>query len=32
MHLPEYIDDSEGGILEVDMKKKDPMFEDAHDW
>ena len=29
MHLPEYIDDSEGGILEVDMKKKDPMFEDA---
>jgi DNA segregation ATPase FtsK/SpoIIIE, S-DNA-T family len=29
MHLPEYIDDSEGGALEVDLKKKDPMFEDA---
>ena len=29
MHLPEYIDDNEGGIPDVDMKKKDPMFEDA---
>jgi len=29
MPLPEYIDDSESGVLEVDMKKKDPMFEEA---
>ncbi len=29
MHLPEYIDDSESGLLEVDLKKRDPMFEDA---
>jgi S-DNA-T family DNA segregation ATPase FtsK/SpoIIIE len=29
MHLPEYIDDNEAGVPEVDMKKKDPMFEDA---
>ncbi len=29
MHLPEYIDDSEGGISEVDLRKRDPMFEDA---
>ena len=29
MHLPEYIDDNESGVPEVDMKKKDPMFEDA---
>ncbi len=29
MHLPEYIDDNEAGAPEVDMKKKDPMFEDA---
>jgi len=29
MYLPEYIDDNESGIPDVDMKKKDPMFEEA---
>jgi S-DNA-T family DNA segregation ATPase FtsK/SpoIIIE len=29
MHLPEYIDDNDSGILEVDLKKRDPMFEEA---
>ncbi|MCX6327100.1 MAG: DNA translocase FtsK 4TM domain-containing protein [Bacteroidia bacterium] len=29
MHLPEYIDDSEAGVLDVDLRKKDPMFDDA---
>jgi S-DNA-T family DNA segregation ATPase FtsK/SpoIIIE len=29
MHLPEYIDDSEIGIQEVDLRKRDPRFEDA---
>jgi S-DNA-T family DNA segregation ATPase FtsK/SpoIIIE len=29
MHLPEYIDDSESGILDVDLRKRDPMFDDA---
>jgi DNA segregation ATPase FtsK/SpoIIIE, S-DNA-T family len=29
MHLPEFIDDSEGGVLDVDLKKRDPMFDDA---
>ena len=29
MHLPEYIDDSESGALEVDLRKRDPMFDDA---
>ncbi len=29
MHLPEYINDNDGGSPEVDMKKKDPMFEEA---
>jgi S-DNA-T family DNA segregation ATPase FtsK/SpoIIIE len=29
MHLPEYIDDSEAGILDIDLKKRDPMFDDA---
>jgi len=29
MHLPEYIDDSESGALEVDLRKKDPMFDEA---
>ncbi len=29
MYLPEYIDDSESGMLEVDLKKRDPMFEEA---
>ncbi len=29
MHLPEFIDDTESGSLEVDLKKRDPMFDDA---
>ena len=29
MHLPEYIDDSEIGLQDVDLRKRDPMFEDA---
>ncbi len=29
MHLPEFIDDSESGSLEVDLKKRDPMFDEA---
>jgi DNA segregation ATPase FtsK/SpoIIIE, S-DNA-T family len=29
MHLPEYIDDSESGSPEVDLKKRDQMFEEA---
>ena len=29
MHLPEYIDDTESGAIEVDLRKRDPMFEDA---
>jgi S-DNA-T family DNA segregation ATPase FtsK/SpoIIIE len=29
MHLPEYIDDSESGSQEVDLRKRDPMFEEA---
>jgi len=29
MHLPEFIDDSEAGVLEVDLRKRDPMFEEA---
>ena len=29
MHLPEYIDDSESGILDIDLRKRDPMFDDA---
>jgi S-DNA-T family DNA segregation ATPase FtsK/SpoIIIE len=29
MHLPEYIDDSDNGVLDVDLKKRDPMFDDA---
>jgi len=29
MHLPEYIDDSEAGSLEVDLRKRDPMFNEA---
>ncbi len=28
-HLPEYIDDSESGVQEVDLRKRDPMFEEA---
>ncbi|MEI6049237.1 MAG: DNA translocase FtsK [Bacteroidota bacterium] len=29
MHLPEYIDDSESGVPEVDLRKRDPMFDEA---
>ncbi len=29
MHLPEYIDDSEAGIQDIDLKKRDTMFDDA---
>jgi len=29
MHLPEYVDDSDSGAIEVDLRKRDPMFEDA---
>ncbi len=29
MHLPEYVDDSESGVADVDLRKRDPMFEDA---
>lgn len=29
MHLPEYIDDTEAGTFEVDLHKRDPMFEEA---
>jgi S-DNA-T family DNA segregation ATPase FtsK/SpoIIIE len=29
MHLPEYIDDSESGVLDVDLRKRDPMFDEA---
>lgn len=29
MHLPEYIDDSEIGSQEIDLRKRDPMFDEA---
>ncbi len=29
MHLPEYIDDSESGVSEIDLRKRDPMFDEA---
>jgi S-DNA-T family DNA segregation ATPase FtsK/SpoIIIE len=29
MHLPEFIDDSELGIQEIDLKKRDSMFDEA---
>jgi DNA segregation ATPase FtsK/SpoIIIE, S-DNA-T family len=29
MHLPEYVDDSESGVPEVDLRKRDPMFDEA---
>ena len=29
MHLPEYVDDSESGAIEVDLRKRDQMFEEA---
>jgi S-DNA-T family DNA segregation ATPase FtsK/SpoIIIE len=29
MHLPEYIDDSEAGMQDIDLKKRDTMFDEA---
>jgi DNA segregation ATPase FtsK/SpoIIIE, S-DNA-T family len=29
MHLPEYIDDNEAGLQDIDLKKRDPMFDEA---
>lgn len=29
MHLPEYIDERESGNAEIDLRKRDPMFDDA---
>jgi S-DNA-T family DNA segregation ATPase FtsK/SpoIIIE len=29
MHLPEYVDDNDSGVLDVDLRKRDPMFEEA---
>jgi S-DNA-T family DNA segregation ATPase FtsK/SpoIIIE len=29
MHLPEYIDDSEAGVQDIDLKKRDNMFDEA---
>ena len=29
MHLPEFVDDSDSGASEVDLRKRDPMFEEA---
>ena len=29
MHLPEFIDDSDSGALEVDLRKRDTMFDEA---
>jgi S-DNA-T family DNA segregation ATPase FtsK/SpoIIIE len=29
MHLPEYIDDGETGVQEIDLKKRDSMFDEA---
>jgi S-DNA-T family DNA segregation ATPase FtsK/SpoIIIE len=29
MHLPEYVDDTDTGVLDVDLRKRDPMFEEA---
>jgi S-DNA-T family DNA segregation ATPase FtsK/SpoIIIE len=29
MHLPEFVDDSDTGALDVDLRKRDPMFEEA---
>ncbi|HVN58770.1 MAG TPA: DNA translocase FtsK [Bacteroidales bacterium] len=29
MHLPEYIDDSETGLQDIDLKKRDSMFDEA---
>jgi S-DNA-T family DNA segregation ATPase FtsK/SpoIIIE len=29
MHLPEYIDDADSGLADIDLRKKDPMFDEA---
>jgi DNA segregation ATPase FtsK/SpoIIIE, S-DNA-T family len=29
MHLPEYVDDSESAVTDVDLRKRDSMFEEA---
>jgi S-DNA-T family DNA segregation ATPase FtsK/SpoIIIE len=29
MHLPEYIDDSESGVQDIDLRKRDNMFDEA---
>jgi len=29
MHLPEYIDDSESGVQDIDLRKRDAMFDEA---
>jgi DNA segregation ATPase FtsK/SpoIIIE, S-DNA-T family len=29
MHLPEYIDDTEAGVQDIDLKKRDSMFDEA---
>jgi S-DNA-T family DNA segregation ATPase FtsK/SpoIIIE len=29
MHLPEYVDDSESGIQDIDLRKRDSMFDEA---
>ena len=29
MHLPEYFDENESGTIEVDLRKRDPMFDEA---
>jgi DNA segregation ATPase FtsK/SpoIIIE, S-DNA-T family len=29
MHLPEFVDDSDSGAAEVDLRKRDPMFDEA---
>jgi S-DNA-T family DNA segregation ATPase FtsK/SpoIIIE len=29
LHLPEYVDDSESGAQEIDLRKRDSMFDEA---
>jgi DNA segregation ATPase FtsK/SpoIIIE, S-DNA-T family len=29
MHLPEYVDDNDSGVVDVDLRKRDPMFDEA---
>jgi S-DNA-T family DNA segregation ATPase FtsK/SpoIIIE len=29
MHLPEYIDDTDAGMMDIDLKKRDTMFDEA---